>query len=318
MILQQQQISDAKAHSSLYEDAARKLSKKFNRSVSLLTWGYNEEELVPSFLNKAIELLDETVSDWEIVFINDGSTDRTGRILDEYAKKDSRIVPIHNSQNLNVGKSCKIAIHAANKEYLFWQTVDWSYDISNLRIYLQLLEYYDVVQGVRPTPIRLLNYVPVLRSMYRIKSRSDNFYKAVVSLSNYYVLKILFGVKFQDFQNVSFYPTKLLQSVELAGESSFLNPECLIKTYQKGASYLEVPIAFIPRSIGEAKGTKPRTIIRSVIDIASNWLKWGWKFRFLDSITGANNKDRIHRVNEPHNVSENAVVYFAPLYKAFK
>lgn len=290
------------------------LSKKFQKSVSLLAWGYNEELLVGEFLERATTLLDANIVDWEIVFVNDGSTDRTGQIIDAWAARDSRIRPIHNPRNLNTGLSNRIAIKAASKEYLFWQTVDWSYDIRNLRIFLELLGSYDVVQGVRPTPIRLLSYVPVLRSIYRVKSRSDNFKKAIVSLSNYYILRIAFGATFQDFQNVTFYPTKLLQSVDLQGVSSFLNAECLLRTYEKGARFIEVPIRFIPRLKGEAKGTKITSIIRSVSDIGRNWLSWGWKYRIaVEKMPRAN----IHRVSSPFQLDTEVAVMIAPLLKDF-
>ncbi|MBI5171416.1 MAG: glycosyltransferase family 2 protein [Candidatus Melainabacteria bacterium] len=288
---------------------------KFKKSVSLLTWGYNEEELIGPFLDRAIALLDANVEDWEIIFVNDGSRDRTGEILDEYAARDKRIVPIHNERNLNVGQSCKRAIKAANKDYLFWQTVDWSYDVKNLRVFLELLNYYDVVQGIRPTPMRLLSYVPILRSIYRVQKRSDNFQKAIVSLSNYYVLRILFGVKFQDFQNVTFYPSKLIQSVVLEGNSSFLNPECLLRVYEKGARFIEVPIPFIPRTAGVAKGTKLKSIFASLADIAVSWLKWGWSYNSRCSQFG---EKRIHRIVEPFQLEEEVAALAVPLFKEYR
>lgn len=289
---------------------------KFDRSVSLLSWGYNEEKLVADYLTRVRALLDEHIIDWEIVFVNDGSTDSTGEILDAFAAADPRIRPIHNEQNMNVGKSCRRAIMAASKDYLFWQTVDWSYDIRNLRIFLELLNHYDVVQGVRPTPIRLLSYIPVVKSLYRVKTRSDNFKKAIVSLSNYYILRILFGVGFHDFQNVTFYPTKLLQSTGLSGNSSFLNPECLIRTYAKGATYIEVPIPFIARTIGEAKGTKITSILKSIRDILTHWLAWGWKFR-LARYTERSNA-RIHRVAEPFQLDSEVAKIVVPLFADFR
>jgi glycosyltransferase involved in cell wall biosynthesis len=288
---------------------------KFKKGVSMLAWAYNEEGLVEIFLNRAVELLDRNVEDWEIVIVNDGSTDRTGEILNEYAKREPRVRPVHNERNMNVGASCKRAIKCAKKEYLFWQTADWSYDISNLRLFLELLNYYDVVQGVRPTPIRLFSYIPVLRSIYRVKTRSDNFKKAIVSLSNYYILRILFGAKFQDFQNVTFYPTKLLQSVDLKGDSSFLNPECLLRTYEKGARFIEVPIPFIPRTMGEAKGTKITSILRSIRDILAGWLKWGWAYR---AALKKFPESRIDRVSTPFQLPAEVATLALPMFKHFK
>ena len=241
--------------------------RRFDRSVSLLTWGLNEEDLVEEFLDKAFTLLKENVCEYEVVFVNDGSTDRTGEILEKYQQKEPCLRVITNSRTLNVGLSCRRAIQGASKEFLFWQTVDWSYDISDLRTHLELLKYYDVVQGIRPVPQRLLSHISILRSIYRVKKRSDNFKKAIISLSNYYIQRLFFGVQFSDFQNVTFYPTKLVQSLKLKARTPFINPEMLIKAYYRGARFIEVPIAFIPRSKGLSKGTRIWTILFTVSDI---------------------------------------------------
>jgi hypothetical protein len=292
------------------------LSPRFERSVSLLAWGYNEEALIEKFLDRATALLEKSVVDWEIVFINDGSTDRTSEIVDTYARREPRVRSLRNDRNRNVGFCAKRAIGAAQKEYFLWQTVDWSYDISNLRIFLELLKHYDVVQGIRPTPIRLLSYIPVIRSIYRVKSRSDNFRKAIVSLTNYYLLRILFGAHFQDFQNVTFYPTKLMQSAELHGNSSFVNPECLLRAYESGARFIEVPIRFLSRSTGEAKGTKLRPVLKSMRDIGIAWLKWGHGFR--QRTRALTTMRQIYRVSEPFHLDDDVLKLVLPLLKEFR
>src|SRR5262245_9711234 len=91
---------------------------KFHRSVSLLAWGYNEEALVERFLDRAIDLLDRTVEDWEVVFVDDGSTDRTSVIIDDYANREPRLRVVHNECNLNVGRSARRAIAHATKDYM--------------------------------------------------------------------------------------------------------------------------------------------------------------------------------------------------------
>jgi hypothetical protein len=165
-------------------------------------------------------------------------------------------------------------------------------------------------------PIRLLSYVPILRSLYRVRSRSDNFRKAIVSIGNYYVLRILFGLDFHDFQNVTFYPTKLLQSCELRGVSSFLNPECLIRTADRGARFIEVPIRFIPREAGDAKGTKLSAILRALYDILSNWLAWGWRYR-LRTFRGER-AGNIQRVAEPFWLEDDVLLLVISLFREYR
>jgi glycosyltransferase involved in cell wall biosynthesis len=290
--------------------------QKFERSVSLLAWGLNEEDLVEGFLDRAFALLAETATDYEVVFVDDGSTDRMPELLAAYAAHEPRLKIIRHDRNYNVGIACRTAIANASKEVLFWQTVDWSYDLRNLRIFLELLNHFDVVQGIRPVPIRLLSYIPVLRSIYRVNKRSDTFRKAVVSLGNYYLLRLLFGAKFQDFQNVTFYSTKFVHSLSLVARTSFVNPELLLKSYAQGLRMIEVPIPFIPRTQGEAKGTRLKTILRSVVDTFRNWLAWGIQYR-RDLKRHAGDR-RIWRVSEPFVLDREVLELVIPLFQDFR
>jgi glycosyltransferase involved in cell wall biosynthesis len=290
------------------------LEKKFNRSVSLVTWSLNEELLIEDFLDRAFKLLEESVEDFEVVFVDDCSTDKSPAILASYAAKEPRLKIITNTTNLNVGLSCRRAVEAASKEFVFWQTVDWSYDIKNLRIFLELLNHYDVVQGIRPVPERLLSHIPVIRSVYRAKGRSDTLHKAFISLSNYYLLRILFKIPFHDFQNVTFYPTSLVQSLDLVGNTSFVNPEMLIKAFHKKSRFIEVPIHFIPRKVGKAKGTHLNVVLRSVKDIITNWLIWGRGIK-IDKIEKVT---RLQRVATPFHIKDEVLPLIVPLFKEFR
>ncbi|MRR11583.1 glycosyltransferase family 2 protein [bacterium] len=257
------------------------MRQKFDRGVSLLSWAYQEEESIVPFLERAHALMEECVDDFEIVLIEDGSTDRTLELACAFAQAHPRVRVLPNERNLNVGLSSRRAIKEARKEYLFWQTTDWGYDISELRDYLELLKTYDIVQGVRVKPVevrvRLLRpIVAVLRllGMKHLTRRSDTVPKALVSVVNYLVVRFFFRMPLSDFQNVTFYPAEWIQSVTLEARSSFANPEGLIKSFWNGMTIKEVPLSFIPRGEGSAKGTRVRAIVASVTDILRLWFKW--------------------------------------------
>lgn len=256
---------------------------KFDRSVSLLCWAFNEEQLIGNYLVRANELLNNAVEDYEIVVVDDCSTDRTNEIITILKNKIPQIKLIRNPVNLNVGLSSQKAIMNATKEYLFWQTIDWSYDISFLRIFFELLKSYDMVAGVRRAPVEVANSIAVVKPILgllklfgikHITRRSDTIPKAIISIINYVLIRTLFNVPLSDYQNVVFYPTRLIQSITFESKSSFSNPEALFKCFWKGYSIVEVPISFIPRQEGTAKGTRPKAIQSSVLDIFRLWFKW--------------------------------------------
>lgn len=255
--------------------------KKFEHGVSMLAWAYNEEKTVEAFLTKAITLLEATVEDFEIVLVDDGSIDRTYEIARRFQEQNPRLKIIRNLENLNVGKTIPKAIKNASKEFLFWQTVDWCYDISDLRKNLEYLKTYDIVQGVRRNPVAVKSrFVRPLAAVLRLfgakhlTKRSDTIFKAVVSVINYTLIRLLFSVPCSDFQNVSFYRTSWIQSISFESNSAFTNPEALIKSYWTGKTVIEVPISFIPRKEGKAKGTRVKAIFNAVRDVFSLWIKW--------------------------------------------
>jgi glycosyltransferase involved in cell wall biosynthesis len=252
----------------------------FERSVSLVCWGYNEEANIEAFLRRADDLLRNNVREYEIVIVDDGSTDRTNEIIRSLQGELPHLVLLTNETNRNVAYSARRAFQAASKEFTFWQTVDWSYDITNLRRFLALLESHDVVAGVRraPSPYRnpVVKVIATLSDLFvkDIDTRSDTRLKAFISLCNYSLIRTLFQFPMSDYQNVDFYPTRLLQSIEIESDSAFSNPELLLKAYWRGAHIKEVPIAFIPRKLGTAKGTRFIPVVKAAMNVFGFWFKW--------------------------------------------
>jgi hypothetical protein len=131
--------------------------------------------------------------------------------------------------------------------------------------------------------------------------RSDNRIKAIISIGNYLLVRLLFRLPLHDYQNVTVYPRRLIQSVTLESESAFTNPECLLKVWRKGARIKEVPVAFIKRQHGEAKGTRLKVILASVGDIAGWWWRWIVRGRRADRGHGV-----VHYWNEADDLARHA------------
>ena len=107
-----------------------------------------------------------------------------------------------------------------------------------------------------------------------VEHRSDNAYKGLVSVVNYQLIRTLFRLPLDDYQNVTVYPRALIQSVTLETESAFTNPECLLKTWWRGAVFKQVPVPFVRRQQGQGTGTRPRAILAAVSDIVYRWVRW--------------------------------------------
>jgi glycosyltransferase involved in cell wall biosynthesis len=231
----------------------------------MLGWALNEEANIEGYVRRAEEFLESICSDFELILIDDGSTDRTPAILQALKQDRPWLKVVRNERNRGSGFNTKRAISLATKRYLFWQMVDWSYDLSMIPRALPYLEQVDILQGVRAGQVG------------RVWNRSDTTYKGLISWVNYTLVRRLFNMPVHDFQNVTIYPTSLVQAVNIESESAFTNPECLIKAWWTGASVLEFPVAFLPRKKGVAKGTRIPVVLRSVWDILRWWTKWRFR-----------------------------------------
>lgn len=231
----------------------------------MLGWALNEEESVGDYIERAEALLRALTDNFELIIIDDGSTDRTAAIVEECRATRPWLRLERNARNRGPGYNTKRAVALATKDYLFWQTVDWSYDISKLPEALRHLDRYDVLQGVRYGTVSLVGL---------LRSRSDTAYNGLVSIVNYLLIRTLFRLPVHDYQNVTVYPRRLIQSVTLESESAFTNPECLLKVWWKGASIREFPVPFLKREKGTGKGTRLPFLMRSVRDVLFWWLRW--------------------------------------------
>jgi glycosyltransferase involved in cell wall biosynthesis len=235
-------------------------------SLSMLGWAFDEEEGIAEYIERCEKFLVSLTPDFELILIDDGSTDRTWAILEEHQRTRPWLRLHRNPRNRGSGYNHKLAISLARKDYLFWQMVDWSYDLSHLGEYLPRLgKDCDVLQGVRQGTVSLSGL---------LRRRSDTAYKGLVSIVNYLIVRTLFRLPVRDYQNVTVYPTELIQSVRLESESAFTNPESLLKAWWKGATILEFPVAFLKRQKGVGKGTHPVVVLQTVADIFHWWFLW--------------------------------------------
>lgn len=233
-------------------------------ALSMLGWALNEEQNVAEYVQRAGTFLSSVSDDYELILIDDGSSDRTWQIMGELAAMRPWLKPVKNQGNRGPGYCYRRGITAASKTYFLAQTVDWAYDIDAFKPHFDALQRYDILQGIRPGAY----------SLSALGQRSDSFYKGIVSLTNYTLIRVLFQLPFADFQNVTVCPVRLAQPLQLESEGSFTNPEVMMKLYWGGASFLQVPVTFHKRGRGKGTGTRAGAIVRSIGDIFSNWLRW--------------------------------------------
>ncbi len=114
--------------------------------VSLIVPAYNEEQVIERTVCRALSFLAQTFSDYELVVINDGSTDQTAEILSRY---QHAIKLVNILKNCGKGNAVRQGILASDGDVLFFTDADLSYDLEYIKKALPLLSKYDIVAGCR-------------------------------------------------------------------------------------------------------------------------------------------------------------------------
>ena len=125
---------------------------------------------------------------------------------------------------------------------------------------------------------------------FDINKRSDNLYRGLISITNKFLIGIMYGYFTRDFQNVYVIKKNCLKGVKLLSKSSFVNPELLIELLLRNFKIAEINVNFKKRRRGKAKGAKLKFLLRSIFDIFILWFKKGLNFRL-------NNKNKITYLN---------------------
>ncbi len=231
---------------------------KFNQGISLVIPAYNEESIIGSTLDICIKHLKEITEDYEILIVDDGSTDSTGQILEYYSNKNRKIKVIHNAVNQGSGRSLFKGFKKAEKEIIVSNFADLPFDMAELGNLLTLLEDTKA------------DFVVVTR-----KDRSANsFFRKVTSLANYWLIRTLFNVKVRDFQFVQLYSKRVIENMEVISYGTFVAPEMIIRSLGFGYKMKEYVCSFYPRLSGVSKCGNIRVITQTIREIFSFWFAY--------------------------------------------
>src|SRR5258707_9297475 len=194
---------------------------------------HNEQESVTSLYDRLKAVMEATGDTFELVFVDDGSMDRTYKLLREIVTIDSRVVVVKLRRNFGQTSALAAGFAHAQGEYVIAMDGDLQHDPDDIPKFLEMLEQgYDLVSGWRKE--RVDNFV-----MRRIPSRIANW--AMSKLS---------GVKIHDFGTTyKAYRREIIQQLPLYGEMHRFIP-ALASWY--GASICEIPITNVNRERGQS------------------------------------------------------------------
>ncbi len=240
-------------------------SKKFLKgvepeSLSVVIPAYNEARTIEDVVRNAIEVLKKIRIDYEIVLVNDGSTDQTGKIVDGLARKNKFIRIVHHKQNKGFTGAMKSAFSSAKKHLIFLAPADGQFDFSELPKFLSAVKGYDAATAYI-TKNKESTYKRVTRGIFHLPFQ--------------FLCRYLLGISLKEFSSVSLWRRIVFQSIEISSEdrSAMFLPELISKALKKRYKFTEVPIRWYRRKGGKAKGTSVVVAIKTFFAMVKLWFK---------------------------------------------
>ena len=232
--------------------------EKFQKlSVFYPMW--NEQDYIERamrFGKRACEGLVESgdIADYELIIIDDKSTDRTPQIADQLAAADPHIRVIHHERNRKLGGSMKTGFAAATGDLVLYTDADLPFDMEELPRAVRLLRDYEVD----------------IISAYRFDRTGEGSLRAVYTFVYNGLIKALFGVKVRDI-NFAFKLCRrqIFEHVELRSEGSFIDAELIIRATRMGYELMQMGVDYFPRTRGESTLSSPGVILTIVKEMWS-------------------------------------------------
>jgi len=223
--------------------------------LSLVLPAHNEFNNIPVVTQRALEVLPELAESFEIIVVDDGSTDGTGALIDRLAVENPTIRAVHHPKNRGYGAALTSGFQAATGDFIMFMDSDQQFDIADLSYLSPFVGQYDIVAG------------------YRI-DRQDARYRILYARMFKLAVRFLFGVNLRDTDCAfKVFRADLLKTMKLESPGALINTEILAKSRRSRASHIEVGVHHYPRATGESSGGSPKVVFRAMKETILLWTR---------------------------------------------
>ncbi|MFH1379011.1 MAG: glycosyltransferase [bacterium] len=223
--------------------------------ISLVIPCYNEESNIPKVLKDANRALDHVSRMYEIVVVNDGSSDKTLQIVEEIAAANNKVKIVTHLQNEGYGAAVMSGLKAAQGDYILMVDGDGQFDMRELSYIIKGLKYADIVIG------------------YRLK-RSDQLMRKINSLIFNWSVRIFFGLWVKDLNcSMKGFQREVVERLEVLSLGALINADILTQSIRKGMKVVQVPVHHFPRTSGNPTGGNLHVIMKSLYEYSRLFIR---------------------------------------------
>jgi glycosyltransferase involved in cell wall biosynthesis len=222
--------------------------------LSVFFPAYNDSGTIASMVIRAVQVASELTPDFEVIVVNDGSSDATADIADELAKTYPNVRVVHHVKNRGYGGALQTGFRAATKDFIFYTDGDAQYDPVELAaLWARMGPDADLVNG------------------YKI-SRSDPLHRIIIGRIYHHVVKALFGLTVRDVDcDFRLMRRSIFDRVQLEKTSGVICLEMMKKIQDAGFRIVEVPVHHFHRAYGRSQFFNFRRIFKTGVDVMRLW-----------------------------------------------
>ena len=223
-------------------------------SITLVFPAWNEEDYVERAVTRALTTLRTLTDDFEILVINDASTDRTQEICERLAHQHPEVRVVTHPVNLKLGGALKTGFTHSKKDVVVYSDIDLPFDLREIGRALYLMDFLEAD----------------MICAFRFDRTSEGPKRILYSFVYNLLIRQLFDVQTKDV-NFSFkvIHRRVLESVELKSKGSFIDAELVVKAIRRGFKVFQMGVDYFPRTRGTSTLASPQVIVQMVKELIS-------------------------------------------------
>jgi glycosyltransferase involved in cell wall biosynthesis len=219
-------------------------------SLSIVLPCFNEEENVGEAVANALAAARTCSERYEVVVVDDGSTDATVNVLSDLIASDGHVRAIVHERNRGYGEALRSGIRAAQMDWVLLADSDLQFDLRDLEDFMPLTGSADAIWGWR-----------ILRQDTLLRRFSASAWNRL--------MRALFALPVRDVDcGFKLIRASILRRFELQTTGAMISTELAVQCSAQGARFAEVGIRHHPRTAGEETGGDPRVIARAFSELA--------------------------------------------------
>jgi glycosyltransferase involved in cell wall biosynthesis len=225
--------------------AAANVPCPYPASLSLCLPAFNEEGAIGTVLFSARAILDALFDDFEIVVVDDGSTDRTAEVVLAEVRADKRVRMLRHAQNRGYGSAVTSGLRNARGDLVMFMDSDGQFNLLDLPQFLVHIDRCDWIAGFR-------------------QRRAESGLRRLNAWCWSTLVALVLNVSIRDLDCAfKLFHRRVIDSLDLSSTGACINAEILSQCVRNGMRLREVPVSHVPRLHGQQTGASPRVILRA-------------------------------------------------------